>query len=101
MKKNIAHAIRVGGSAQTNNSFGDTPTLKCSLSTERATRFGAFAITVSPPPQIAAATMQYFISSPKLGTSDARYVIAALSLNEVSATPAANSAPEFRLCRTG
>src|SRR5215475_13596958 len=85
-KRKAAQTMRVGMSAPRNNRHAETPSGKNLARIDWPAGFGAFAITVKPPPATAPATTAYFSDSRKSGTSDARYVIAALSLKAVSVT---------------
>ena len=76
--------IIVGIRAAKAKNAGLTPLLKKRLRIDWPAGFGAFAITVSPPPVTAPATTAYLEASLKFGTKVARYVIAALSLNAVN-----------------
>src|SRR5215475_11963462 len=85
-KRKAAQTMRVGMSAPKNNFPAEMPSGKNLERMDWPAGFGALAMTVNPPPATAPATTAYFNDSRKSGTSDARYVIAALSLNAVSVT---------------
>src|SRR5687768_10078719 len=82
IKKNRA-AIKVGITAPAARPSGETESLKNFPRIETPAGLGALAMTVRPPPVTAPATTAYFISGVRLGTSEARYVMAALSLKAV------------------
>lgn len=77
-------AIIVGNKAYLNKPNADTPLSKYFLRIETPTGFGEFAIIVSPPPDNAPVTNEYFRLSEKSGTKVPRYVSAALSLKAVN-----------------
>jgi hypothetical protein len=68
-----APTMTVGMIAATNSPSGETPPSPNSLPKIACpTGFGAFAITVNPPPVTAPAMTAYFNSAEKFGTNDAR-----------------------------
>src|ERR1700757_2552218 len=82
--KNAAAATAVGPSAPSNSP--PAPMLsseKWRLSSATPAGFGAFAITVRPPPAAAPARSMYFDSLEISAMSDPRYVSAALSVMAV------------------
>ena len=93
--------MAVGIKADKNSSTGETPPLKYGPNTAMPAGFGAFAITVNPPPAIAPDMTKYFMESEKFGTSEAKYVMAALSLNAVSTIEHAKSSPSENFSSSG
>jgi hypothetical protein len=94
-------AISVGGSAPGRRPTGEIAPPKNLLSSAWPAGFRAFAITVRPPPTTAPSTTATFSSSPRFGTSVARYVMRALSLNAVSTADPMKSGASDRLLSTG
>jgi len=99
--------IIVGTKAPNNNLIGAISFPKYFDSKFWPAGLGAFAITVNPPPVTAPATTAYLNFSAviesilKLGTCEAKKVIAALSLNAVNTTEPMNSAVSLNADKTG
>src|SRR5215468_3758581 len=71
-KRKAAQTMRVGMSAPRNNRHAETPSGKNLARIDWPAGFGAFAITVKPPPATAPATTAYLRGSVKFGTWEAR-----------------------------
>src|SRR5207248_2049430 len=100
-KRKAAATMMVGISAPRNSRQGEMPSGKNFERMDWPAGFGALAITVRPPPATAPARTAYLKASLKPGTSEARYVMAALSLKAVRATAPKNNGISLRRLRTG
>src|SRR6266403_1877239 len=91
----------VGNAAPRKRPTGEMPSGKWRASAAWPAGFGALAITVRPPPATAPATTAYRAAAPRPGTSEARYVIAALSFTVVRAMAPKKRGSSWRLPSTG